>query len=220
MKLAIYDFDGTYIDVHSITFLFKLWKEEELGKNHHKKIWRKIIRRHVYSKLGLFGWTKKKFRANAMELTVDLFHTIDREELDRFLDLFYERIKSHVSDEIRTSMLKDKEDGFHTVLLSGNYDIILKRFLNEGFNQVIGTNAEKDGNLLTSSEVSVIINNRKSEIIKETFPDADFEASKAYADSDYDLPIFELVGHPIAVNPDEELLKIAKDRGFDIMYTK
>ncbi len=39
----------------------------------------------------------------------------------------------------------------------------------------------------------------------------------AYADSIHDLPLLMLVGHPVAVNPDQGLLKEAKLRGWEII---
>lgn len=43
------------------------------------------------------------------------------------------------------------------------------------------------------------------------------EASYAYSDSHTDLPMLELVGHPVAVNPDKELERIAEERDWQIM---
>jgi HAD superfamily hydrolase (TIGR01490 family) len=45
----------------------------------------------------------------------------------------------------------------------------------------------------------------------------DLAASWAYSDSISDLPMLELVGNPIAVNPDAELTAIARERGWQVM---
>jgi len=45
----------------------------------------------------------------------------------------------------------------------------------------------------------------------------DLEASFAYSDSESDLPMLEAVGHPVAVNPDAALLRIARERGWDVL---
>ena len=45
----------------------------------------------------------------------------------------------------------------------------------------------------------------------------DLSASYAYSDSESDLPMLEAVGHPVAVNPDSELERIARERGWRIM---
>ena len=45
----------------------------------------------------------------------------------------------------------------------------------------------------------------------------DLAASYAYSDSESDLPMLEAVGHPVAVNPDGALGKIARERGWDVL---
>jgi HAD superfamily hydrolase (TIGR01490 family) len=42
-------------------------------------------------------------------------------------------------------------------------------------------------------------------------------ASWAYSDSESDLPMLRLVGHPVAVNPDSELARVAREGGWEIM---
>ena len=45
----------------------------------------------------------------------------------------------------------------------------------------------------------------------------DLAASYAYSDSVTDLPMMELVGHPVAVNPDRPLLRIANEREWEVV---
>lgn len=45
----------------------------------------------------------------------------------------------------------------------------------------------------------------------------DLSASYAYSDSATDLPMMEAVGHPIAVNPERDLRKIAEEREWPIL---
>jgi len=45
----------------------------------------------------------------------------------------------------------------------------------------------------------------------------DLAASYAYSDSESDLPMLRLVGHPVVVNPDAELLRVAQAEGWQIM---
>jgi HAD superfamily hydrolase (TIGR01490 family) len=47
--------------------------------------------------------------------------------------------------------------------------------------------------------------------------DIDLAESYAYSDSESDLPMLELVGHPVAVNPDPKLAKIARERGWEVL---
>ncbi|MGH2890107.1 MAG: HAD family hydrolase, partial [Solirubrobacteraceae bacterium] len=45
----------------------------------------------------------------------------------------------------------------------------------------------------------------------------DLQASYAYSDSESDLPMLEAVGHPVAVNPDPALARIARERGWEVL---
>jgi HAD superfamily hydrolase (TIGR01490 family) len=45
----------------------------------------------------------------------------------------------------------------------------------------------------------------------------DLTASFAYSDSASDLPMLRVVGHPVAVNPDRELLRVAHEEGWEVL---
>ena len=59
----------------------------------------------------------------------------------------------------------------------------------------------------------------KAEAIREVALEQgiDLAASYAYSDSESDLPMMRAVGHPVAVNPDAELLRVAREEGWQIM---
>lgn len=46
----------------------------------------------------------------------------------------------------------------------------------------------------------------------------DLAESFAYSDSATDAPMLGVVGHPVAVNPDRELAKLARERGWEIVH--
>jgi hypothetical protein len=45
----------------------------------------------------------------------------------------------------------------------------------------------------------------------------DLSQSYAYSDSCTDLPMLESVGHPVVVNPDKILLKVARERDWEVL---
>lgn len=45
----------------------------------------------------------------------------------------------------------------------------------------------------------------------------DLAASYAYSDSESDLPMLRAVGHPVVVNPDAELARIAREESWEVM---
>ena len=59
----------------------------------------------------------------------------------------------------------------------------------------------------------------KAEAIRELAEreEIDLAASYAYSDSESDLPMLRLVGHPVVVNPDTELARIAKAEGWEVL---
>ena len=58
----------------------------------------------------------------------------------------------------------------------------------------------------------------KAEAMRDlaTAAQIDLAGSYAYSDSYTDVPMLEAVGHPVVVNPDRVLAKLARDRGWEI----
>jgi hypothetical protein len=59
----------------------------------------------------------------------------------------------------------------------------------------------------------------KAEALEKLVSDLGYdpERSYAYSDSISDLPMMEEVGHPVAVNPDSELERVAHERGWPVV---
>ncbi len=59
---------------------------------------------------------------------------------------------------------------------------------------------------------------RKRDLLRQVAREAglDLARSYAYADHHTDIPFLESVGHPVAVNPDERLAQVARERGWRV----
>ena len=59
----------------------------------------------------------------------------------------------------------------------------------------------------------------KAEAIRELASEEnlDLAASYAYSDSESDLPMLRAVGHPVVVNPDAALARVAREEGWEIL---
>jgi len=59
----------------------------------------------------------------------------------------------------------------------------------------------------------------KAEAMRDlaVFEGIDLAESYAYSDSYTDVPMLESVGHPVAVNPDRVLARLARERGWEIV---
>ena len=204
MKLAIYDFDGTYVNVQTVPHVFKTWKRLGYDTKTYKKNWNIIKRWYILHKLKL-GWNKETFRKNAMAKTIDLLHHLDDDQLTKFMQELYESLLPYVNVDLKEQLMKDKKDGYYTVLLSGSFDIMLKPFLNEGFDEVIGTKSKDQENRLNSKTVQIIIRDQKLKAMINRFNGENIEHSKAYADSYYDFPLLIHVDEGYCYHPDQLL---------------
>jgi HAD superfamily hydrolase (TIGR01490 family) len=88
------------------------------------------------------------------------------------------------------------------------------------FDGAVGTVAEVVDGVYTGREGGPFnYREGKAQAIRELAEreDIDLAASYAYSDSESDLPMLRLVGHPVAVNPDAELARVAREEGWEVM---
>jgi HAD superfamily hydrolase (TIGR01490 family) len=91
-----------------------------------------------------------------------------------------------------------------------------------GVTDVVGTEVEiNEGRFTGVVSARVCMGIEKQRLARETIAarglDIDFANSYAYADSISDLPLFEMVGHPVAVYPDKELFAHARAKNWEIL---
>jgi HAD superfamily hydrolase (TIGR01490 family) len=86
--------------------------------------------------------------------------------------------------------------------------------------EVIATRARIEDGKYTGELEFYCFGENKAQAIGETALryGIDLSESYAYSDSMTDLPMLELVGHPVAVNPDHGLRREAERRGWQIRY--
>jgi HAD superfamily hydrolase (TIGR01490 family) len=100
-------------------------------------------------------------------------------------------------------------------------DLLLLLGEDMGLDGVIGTRAKVDAGGLYTGELDGDLCHREekarrvAEVAKEQ--DIDLAQSYAYSDSLNDLPLLELVGNPVATNPDRSLFALARRRGWPVL---
>jgi HAD superfamily hydrolase (TIGR01490 family) len=84
--------------------------------------------------------------------------------------------------------------------------------------EVIATRAEVEDGRYTGRLAFYCYGENKAVAIREVAErdGVDLAASYAYSDSVTDLPMLEAVGHPVAVNPDRDLRRVAVERGWPV----
>ena len=87
-----------------------------------------------------------------------------------------------------------------------------------GFDGAVGSRAEVVDGVYTGRLERRLFGPAKADALKElaVAEQLDLSSSTAYSDSHTDLAFLEAVGHPVAVNPDRELRKIAAVRGWPV----
>jgi HAD superfamily hydrolase (TIGR01490 family) len=90
-----------------------------------------------------------------------------------------------------------------------------------GFDGGIGARSEiVDGRFTGRDDGEFTYREGKASRIRELAEreEIDLRVSYAYSDSESDLPMLRLVGHPVAVNPDSDLQQIATAEGWEILH--
>jgi phosphoserine phosphatase len=216
MKYAIYDFDGTLLQTQTVPFILRHWQASSLPKTEFKKIKNAIIFRYVLMKLKIFGIQYDEFRYWAMAKVGQLFATISIDELSQFLDGLFTASTSLLHKKVVKQIKKDKQEGFHTVLLSGNFDVFLERYRPLGFDDIVGTPLFNDqGHVI--KKLTILSADQKVPTLIKKIPLIQWDKTKAYTDSYADIALLNRVKEAICVTPDSRLLKAAKTNGWRVI---
>jgi HAD superfamily hydrolase (TIGR01490 family) len=182
---------------------------------------RRLLVRALWSQLvfELFGADEermKKFRASALRVTAGW----DQARISAIVrDTLVEVIEPIVYDEALELIRQHQAAGRRVFIISASPEEIvapLAQYL--GVDEAIASRARLDADGRYTGEVEFYSYGPfKAEAIlavaeKEGI---DLAASYAYSDSATDVPMLEVVGHPVAVNPDRELSRIARERDWE-----
>jgi HAD superfamily hydrolase (TIGR01490 family) len=88
-----------------------------------------------------------------------------------------------------------------------------------GFDGAIGSTCEIVDGVYTGRTLRAAHGEGKAQAVRElaAAEDLDLAESTAYSDSYSDVPFLEVVGHPVAANPDRRLRRIARQRGWPVV---
>lgn len=142
-------------------------------------------------------------------------------DLDLIGQAILPKLSSRVRPESRKLVAMHHEAGRDTWIVSASpHNIVEPLAASLGMTGAIGTEGEVIGGRFTGQLGGPFIYGPgKAQAIEKLASDQgyDLDRSYAYSDSISDLPMMELVGHPVAVNPDSELAAIARERGWPIV---
>lgn len=130
-------------------------------------------------------------------------------------------LRKAVPDDLRAKILSLKAEGCRIVLLSGSLQVLVDQLRERLEAEIlIGNDLEVVGERLTGRKTGIFpYGVQKIDALFERIdPEGiDWASSWALADRKSDLPVLELVGHPVAVHADRKLRKLAQERGWEIV---
>lgn len=144
-----------------------------------------------------------------------------REELTALNDDILPRLLNSVRPETRRVVERHHELGRDTYIVSASpSEIVGPLGAALGMTGVIATESEVVDGIYTGRLLSDFCYgsgkvNRVRQLAEEK--GYDLRLCYAYSDSRSDLPLLEMVGHPVAVNPDSTLRRIARSRNWPIV---
>jgi HAD superfamily hydrolase (TIGR01490 family) len=113
-----------------------------------------------------------------------------------------------------------RERGERVFVVSATLQEIVEAIAEDlGLDGGLGTICEVQDGRYTGHAVRALHAEGKADCLRAVAEREGFDlaACTAYSDSHTDLPFLEAVGHPVVVNPDRELRRIAADRGWPVL---
>jgi HAD superfamily hydrolase (TIGR01490 family) len=214
--LAFYDFDGTLVSGNVV-------RRYAFFARHHPSKLKAVLK---FSKLvasvpllvGLDLYSRRLFN----EYFYREYRGMRREWLlDLGERLFREEIRPSIYPGSKELVEADRRQGFRPVLVTGELDFALAEVARYfGFDTVVSNALVYEKGAATGAVTPPLIaEQEKVKAIRRLCRQCKAEPTqcKAYSDSFSDTPMLESVGHPVAVNPDRRLRRIALERGWPIV---
>ncbi|HEY2541745.1 MAG TPA: HAD family hydrolase [Gaiellaceae bacterium] len=113
-----------------------------------------------------------------------------------------------------------RERGDAVYIVSATLQEIVEGIADElGFDGALGTVCEVRDGAYTGKALRALHAENKAECVRDLAASHGYDLAEctAYSDSHTDVPFLETVGHPVAVNPDRELRRIATERDWPVL---
>lgn len=216
MEAAFFDLDKTVIAKASVAAFGRTLYDR--GFITRRVLLRVAVAHLIFLQLGAGHNRMEKMRRSALTIIKGWDRTkmenIVREALTEVIEPIIYQEALHLIEEHQNA-------GRKVVIISSSPEEIvqpLSEFL--GADAAIGTRACVDeNNRYTGELASYAYGPAKAEAIREMAKaeNIDLDASYAYSDSHTDVPMLAAVGHPFAVNPDKELIRVARANKWPIV---
>lgn len=219
MRVAIFDFDGTLYAKETYQIMMDHLKEHPVYHTRYKRFFRNILPPYIGHKMKIYP--KHKMRERSMQIYLDALKDFSVDELDTYFGEVADKMRKDFNQRVVSKVMQHAEDNVHVMLVSGAYTPLL-HLVTDGlpFDMIIGTDIPIKNKILDINEPILHVQGlQKNEKIEAALTDKeiDWANSFAYGDSYSDLSVLELVGNPVAVQPEDRLKVIAEKREWKII---
>ncbi|SRR5690554_505077 len=216
MTLAIFDLDNTLIAGDSDHLWGEFLVQQGLvDKETFKAKNDQFYQDYLAGELDIFAYQKFVLGFLAQHSLVELANWHQQ-----FMD---ENITPILLPKAFELIAKHREQGHFIMIITATNDFITAPIADAfAVDHLIAVTAERDeyggytGNVAGTPSFHEGKITRLNEWLAEN-PSYSMEGSYFYSDSHNDLPLLNLVDHPVAVNPDEKLTAVAQEKGWPIM---
>ena len=204
-KLALFDLDDTLFDGDT--------EAEWVKYMDHRGF---IQDFDFYSKMEAFENNYREGRLDVDEYSEFLLSPIvgkSLKELEDHIEHFTSDIVTRFSDELSQELL-DKHKNDTKVLTSGSLSFLVHKIGTKlGIDNCFGTDPEYlEGKFTGRVEGRPNFSQEKVRRVNKWMGSKKFDQIFSYSDSIHDLPLLEFADFPMAISPDKELRRVAKER--------
>jgi HAD superfamily hydrolase (TIGR01490 family) len=218
-EAAFFDLDKTVIAKSStLAFTGKLYKAGMLGR-------RTLVRAAISQLMYVFFGADEDQLDRAREAMLELTKGWNKIEIENLVEQALEEVVAPlVYAEALFLIDEHAREGREVYIVSASPEEVVKplaRYI--GVSNVIATRARVDDRGLYTGEIELYAYGKEKADAVQEIAEArgiSLEDSFAYSDSITDQPLLQLVGHPVAVNPDSELRDLAEENDWPILDFK
>jgi HAD superfamily hydrolase (TIGR01490 family) len=212
---AFFDLDKTILaKSSSLAFARPFYKGGLIGRS---DVVRSAYAQFVYLASGADHDQMETMRTYMSDLVrgwdVEKVRQIVAETLDEIVDPM-------VYEEAVTLIDEHKGAGRDVIVISSSGTEVVEPIgARLGVDLAVGTQVEVQDGHYTGEILFYAYGEGKAEAMRELAAERGYDLAESYAytDSHTDLPMLEVVGHPVAVNPDTELRAIAEERDWPVL---
>jgi len=214
MEAAFFDLDKTIVSRSSSLALSRpLYRAGMVSRS---QLLRGAYAQMVYLLVGADEHKMERLKQGMLQLTKGW----DRAQIERLVEeVILDVIDPYVYEEALDLIALHRTQGRRIYIVSSSPEEVVRPLARHfGVSGVIATRAEVgEDNRYTGMLEFYAYGAQKAQAIADLAARVGLDLSRsfAYTDSITDLPMLEAVGHPVAVNPDKDLRRVAIERDWE-----